>query len=65
VRPAAHTHDRRAGGRAQLRQMLARATRALALAGDAGLAAAHATYNWERQLEVLDGVYARILARPA
>lgn len=31
--------------------------------GDRGLAAAHATYNWEAQLEVLDAVYARLLNR--
>jgi glycosyltransferase involved in cell wall biosynthesis len=29
--------------------------------GDRGLGAAHATYNWEAQFEVLDGVYARLL----
>ncbi len=30
--------------------------------GDRGLAAAHATYNWEVQFEVLDEVYARLLS---
>lgn len=30
--------------------------------GDRGLAASHATYNWEVQFEVLDAVYARLLA---
>lgn len=48
-----------------LREMLALGPDGLRALGDAGLAAAHATYNWERQFEVLDGVYARILARPA
>lgn len=49
----------------QLRQMLALGPEGLRELGEQGLAAAHATYNWERQLEVLDGVYARILARPS
>lgn len=31
--------------------------------GDRGLAAAHETYNWEAQFEVLDAVYARLLTR--
>jgi glycosyltransferase involved in cell wall biosynthesis len=48
-----------------LREMLALGDEGLRALGDAGLAAAHATYNWERQFEVLDEVYARILATPA
>jgi glycosyltransferase involved in cell wall biosynthesis len=31
--------------------------------GDRGLRAAHETYNWETQFEVLDAVYARLLGR--
>ena len=49
----------------RIREMLALGPEGLRALGEAGLAAAHSTYNWERQLEVLDGVYARILARPA
>jgi hypothetical protein len=45
--------------------MIALGAGGLRALGDAGLAAAHETYNWERQFEVLDGVYARILARSA
>ncbi|MET0773488.1 MAG: glycosyltransferase [Candidatus Limnocylindrales bacterium] len=48
-----------------LREMLALGPDGLRAMGDQGLAAAHATYNWERQFEVLDGVYGRILAQPA
>lgn len=48
-----------------LREMLALGPEGLRHMGDQGLAAAHETYNWERQFEVLDGVYARILATPA
>jgi glycosyltransferase involved in cell wall biosynthesis len=48
-----------------LREMLALGPDGLRAMGEAGLAAAHATYNWERQFEVLDGVYARVLATPA
>jgi glycosyltransferase involved in cell wall biosynthesis len=48
-----------------LREMLGLGPEGLRAIGDAGLAAAHATYNWERQFEVLDEVYARVLARPA
>jgi len=48
-----------------LREMLGLGAAGLRALGDAGLAAAHATYNWERQFEVLDRTYARILARPA
>jgi glycosyltransferase involved in cell wall biosynthesis len=50
---------------AALREMLALGDEGLRALGDAGLAAAHASYNWERQFEVLDGVYARILAASA
>jgi glycosyltransferase involved in cell wall biosynthesis len=48
-----------------LREMLALGPEGLRALGDVGLAAAHATYNWERQFEVLDAVYARVLAAPA
>jgi glycosyltransferase involved in cell wall biosynthesis len=48
-----------------LREMLALGAEGLRAMGDQGLAAAHTTYAWERQFEVLDGVYARILARTA
>jgi glycosyltransferase involved in cell wall biosynthesis len=48
-----------------LRELLALGPDGLRAVGDAGLAAAHATYNWERQFEVLDQVYARILATSA
>jgi glycosyltransferase involved in cell wall biosynthesis len=45
-----------------LREMLALGPEGLRAMGDRGLAAAHETYNWERQFEVLDEVYARILS---
>jgi glycosyltransferase involved in cell wall biosynthesis len=50
---------------ATLREMLALGPEGLRALGEAGLAAAHATYNWQRQFDVLDEVYARILAKPA
>jgi glycosyltransferase involved in cell wall biosynthesis len=45
-----------------LREMLELGPVGLRAMGDRGLAAAHETYNWERQFEVLDEVYARILS---
>lgn len=45
-----------------LREMLALGSAGLRAMGEAGLAAAHARYDWEHQFEVLDDVYARILA---
>jgi glycosyltransferase involved in cell wall biosynthesis len=45
-----------------LREMLELGPEGLRAMGDRGLAAAHETYNWERQFEVLDEVYARILS---
>ena len=48
-----------------LREMLDLGPEGLRVLGEAGLAAAHDRYNWERQFEVLDEVYARVLTRPA
>ncbi|MEZ4597383.1 MAG: glycosyltransferase [Chloroflexota bacterium] len=45
-----------------IRSLLDLGPEGLRAMGDRGLAAAHATYNWEAQFEVLDGVYARLLA---
>jgi glycosyltransferase involved in cell wall biosynthesis len=43
-----------------LRAMLELRPEGLRAMGDRGLAAAHETYNWERQFEVLSGVYERL-----
>ena len=48
-----------------IRGLLAEGPEALRARGDRGLAAAHETYNWATQLEVLDSVYARLLDGPA
>jgi glycosyltransferase involved in cell wall biosynthesis len=45
-----------------IREMFELGADGLRAMGDRGLAAAHATYNWEAQFEVLDAVYARLLA---
>jgi glycosyltransferase involved in cell wall biosynthesis len=50
--------------RAGIRSLLDLGPGGLRAVGDRGHAAAHETYNWEAQFEVLDGVYARLLARP-
>jgi glycosyltransferase involved in cell wall biosynthesis len=47
-----------------IRDLLDRGPDGLREVGERGLAAAHATYNWEAQFEVLDAVYTRILAGP-
>ena len=49
--------------RAGIRSLLDLGADGLRAVGDRGLAAAHETYNWEAQFEVLDGVYARLLSR--
>jgi glycosyltransferase involved in cell wall biosynthesis len=49
---------------AAIRQLLDEGPAGLRARGDRGLAAAHETYNWEAQFEVLDGLYARLLGRP-
>jgi glycosyltransferase involved in cell wall biosynthesis len=53
--------DPAAIGRA-IRSLLDLGPDGLRTMGDRGLAAAHATYNWEAQFEVLDAVYARLLS---
>jgi len=45
-----------------IRSLLDRGPDGLREVGDRGLAAAHETYNWEAQFEVLDRVYERLLA---
>jgi hypothetical protein len=47
-----------------IREMLALGPDGLRELGERGLAAAHTTYNWERQFEVLEHEYARILSSP-
>jgi glycosyltransferase involved in cell wall biosynthesis len=49
--------------RAGVRRLLDLGPEGLRAVGDRGLAAAHQTYNWEVQAEVLEGVYADLLAR--
>jgi glycosyltransferase involved in cell wall biosynthesis len=49
--------------RGGIRSLLDLGADGLRAVGDRGLAAAHETYNWEAQFEVLDGVYARLLGR--
>jgi glycosyltransferase involved in cell wall biosynthesis len=49
--------------RAGIRSLLDLGPDGLRAVGDRGLAAAHETYNWEAQFEVLDAVYARLLGR--
>lgn len=49
--------------RTGIRSLLDLGPEGLRAVGDRGLAAAHETYNWEAQFEVLDGVYARLLTR--
>jgi glycosyltransferase involved in cell wall biosynthesis len=49
---------------AAIRGLLALGPDGLRAMGDRGLAAAHGTYHWDTQFEVLDGVYTRLLARP-
>jgi glycosyltransferase involved in cell wall biosynthesis len=44
-----------------IRSLLDLAPDELRQVGERGLTAAHATYNWEAQFEVLDAVYARLL----
>jgi glycosyltransferase involved in cell wall biosynthesis len=46
-----------------IRSLLELGPDGLRAVGERGLEAAHATYNWEAQFEVLEGVYARLLAR--
>jgi glycosyltransferase involved in cell wall biosynthesis len=48
---------------AGIRRLLDLGPEGLRAVGDMGLAAAHDRYNWEVQAEVLEGVYAELLAR--
>ncbi len=48
---------------AGIRRLLDRGSEGLRAVGDKGLAAAHDRYNWEVQAEVLEGIYAELLAR--
>ncbi|MBX3029949.1 MAG: glycosyltransferase [Chloroflexi bacterium] len=47
---------------AGITELLDRGPEGLRATGERGRAAAHATYNWEEQMRVLDGVYGRLLA---
>ncbi len=47
---------------AGIRELLDRGPDGLRETGERGRAAAHATYNWDEQMRVLDEVYARLLA---
>jgi glycosyltransferase involved in cell wall biosynthesis len=48
---------------AGIRRLLELGPQGLRAVGDRGLAAAHDRYNWEVQAEVLEGIYAELLAR--
>jgi glycosyltransferase involved in cell wall biosynthesis len=48
---------------AGIRRLLDLGPEGLRAVGDQGLAAAHDRYNWEVQAEVLEGIYAELLAR--
>ena len=47
---------------AAIRQLLDEGPEGLRARGERGLQAAHETYNWAAQFDVLDGLYARLLA---
>ena len=48
---------------AGIRRLLELGPEGLRAVGDKGLAAAHDRFNWEVQAEVLEGIYADLLAR--